>query len=169
VIKIIASNLNLRQEKDDYDSWNDCKEFIVKKCRESRIWYTAVSNKRFERLTDRLAILGIRKRDYFDQKIIFVISKLNLNSFKIRLKHGIYMIYINIEAVLKRAINIPEDITMQVDRISSLSLNAKGSNNSVIYDTAFSGDKLQLILCILRKTRVLIFTIYNRSINQIQL
>jgi len=33
VMKIIASNLNLRQGKDDYDSWNDCKEFIVKKMR----------------------------------------------------------------------------------------------------------------------------------------
>jgi len=69
---------------------------------------------------------------------------------------------------LKRAINIPEYITMQLDQISTLSLNAKGSNNNAIYYTASSGDKLQpAVLCILRKTRVEFFTIYDRSINQI--
>jgi len=68
------------------------------------------------------------------------------HSFKIRLKHGIHIVYINIdkiEAALKRAINITEYMTMQLDQISSLSLNTKGSNNAAIYYITSLGDKLQ--------------------------
>ncbi|KAL0123666.1 hypothetical protein PUN28_005877 [Cardiocondyla obscurior] len=90
----------------DCISQNDCKEFVV-----------------------------VKKKDWDSGTFVYNnfcnIETVLEHSFKIRLKHGIYIAHVNIdktEAALNRAINIPEYITMQLDQISRLSLNTKDSN-----------------------------------------
>lgn len=140
---------------------NDREEFVVeKKDRESRTWYVAyqINNGSNDYQTGDI---GYSIARLFRSKDNFCnIETVLKHSFKIRLKHGIYIVHINIdkiETALKRTINIAEYMTLQLDQISSLSLNTKGSNNAAIYYIASSEDKLQptiplcTILCITRK------------------
>lgn len=103
-----SSQLNLRRGKD-YDNWNDCKEFVVKKNRKSRTWYTAYQ------INDgsndyQTGDIGYSIARLFRSKDNFCnIETVRKHSFKIRLKRGIYIVHINIdktEAALNRAINI---------------------------------------------------------------